>query len=353
MKKKILLSAWLVLVAIGASAQRLEATSEVIDCGQVLYNHPVTVAFEIKNKGNRASQISNVRTSCGCAMVDYPKQAIDGGDTFSVKATYDARQMGHFVKQIGIYTEAGKKPLMLTIKGNVVDEIVDFSGDYPLHKGDLLADKDDIEFDDVSVGEQPVAKIHIFNPTSQTAKPVIMHLPNYLKASVSPSEIAPNHSGVASVMLDSRLLRDYGLTQTSVFLGFMPGDKVSSGKEISVSAVLLPRFNEMTEQQRAVAPKIQLSATTVQLAFGEKKKEKKVIAIQNTGKSTLIITNLQMFTTGLQVSLGKSQLAPGESTELKITGEQKGLKNARSKPRVLMITNDPDQPKVVIHINVE
>lgn len=353
MKKKILLSALLALAAMGASAQRLEATSEVIDCGQVLYNHPATVEFEIKNRGNRAFQISNVRTSCGCAMVDYPKQAIGGGDTFSVKATYDARQMGHFVKQIGIYTEAGKKPLMLTIKGNVVEEIVDFSGDYPLHKGDLLADKDNIEFDDVSVGEQPVAKIHIFNHTSQTAKPVIMHLPDYLKASVSPSEIAPNHSGVASFLLDSRLLHDYGLTQTSVYLGFMPGEKVSSEKEINVSAVLLPRFSDMTDQQRSVAPKIKLSSTTVQFVFGDKKKEKKVINIQNTGKSTLVITNLQMFTSGLQVSLGKSSLTPGESTELKITGEQKGLKSARSKPRVLMITNDPDQPKVVILINAE
>jgi len=60
-----------------------------------------------------------------------------------------------------------------------------------------------------------------------------------------------------------------------------------------------------------------------------------------------------MFTTGLEVSLNKTELQPGESTRLKITAEAEGLKKAQQKPRILMITNDPDNAKVVINVNVK
>ena len=60
-----------------------------------------------------------------------------------------------------------------------------------------------------------------------------------------------------------------------------------------------------------------------------------------------------MFTEGLQISLGKSTLQPGESTKLKITARREELLKARTKPRILMITNDPDKSKVVITINAK
>ena len=159
---------------------------------------------------------------------------------------------------------------------------------------------------------------------------------------------------MVTLTLDSRKLKDMGLTQTSVYLGAFPGDRVHRSKEISVSAVLLPKFDNLTRAQLAAAPKLWLSTTELNLgAFNGKKKLKGEITIRNDGKTTLNIKNLQMFTSGIQLSLGKTHLAPGESAKLKITAEQKQLKNARSKPRVLMITNDPSQPKVVIHINTQ
>lgn len=75
--------------------------------------------------------------------------------------------------------------------------------------------------------------------------------------------------------------------------------------------------------------------------------------IRNDGKSVLKIKSLQMFTVGLQVSLNKQTLQPGESAKLKVTAEKRQLKTARSKPRVLMITNDPKQPKTTIKIVAE
>lgn len=38
---------------------------------------------------------------------------------------------------------------------------------------------------------------------------------------------------------------------------------------------------------------------------------------------------------------------------MKVTLNKKQLRNARSKPRVLIITNDPKQPKVVVKMKLK
>lgn len=353
MKRNIIIAAMLLTGALGASAQRISAKHEVIDCGNVLYESPVTAKFELRNKGADLV-IDTVRTSCDCVVADYPKGVISKGDNFTVEVTFDARQLGHFYKEAAIYSNASDKPLYLTMRGVVVDHLTDFTGLYDFTLGSVRADKNNIEFDDVNLGETPVQKIHIINNGTQSVSPVVMHLPDYITASVSPTTIAPGHTGVATLTLNSSRLRNYGLTQSSVYLGMYPGDKVSEDKEISVSAVLLPEFRNMSETQRLNAPVMKLSAETLDLGSFDGKDEKSgTIIIENQGKSMLNISSMQMFTRGLKVRLNKSRLEPGESAKLKITAYRKHLKNARSKPRVLMITNDPDKSKVVIHVKVE
>lgn len=341
------------MASLDAMAQRISAKNEIIDCGNVLYESPVTVKFELTNKGNELN-IDQVRVSCGCTTVDYPRQTIHRGDPFTVTATYDARQLGHFEKEVALFCNSSTKPFYLKMRGVVGEEANDFTGNFSYKVGGLMVDKNDVEFDDVNRGDYPVQLIHIRNNTPETVSPVIMHLPSYITATVSPTHIAPGKTGVASLKLDSRKLRDLGLTQTSVFLGKKPGEKVSLDKEISVSAVLLPDFDNMSETQLANAPKINLSETTLDLgSFGDKSSKSGIIFIENTGRSELDIRSMQMFTSGMSVKLNKSKLKPGEQAKLKITVNKKLLRSARSKPRVLMITNDPTQPKVVVKVKVK
>lgn len=353
MKRNVILAVLLASAALEASAQRISAKHEVIDCGNVLYESPVTAKFELRNKGNDLI-IDTVRTSCDCVVADYPKGTIAKGDNFMVEVTFDARQLGHFYKEAAIYSNASDKPFYLTMKGVVVDHVTDFTGVYDYALGDVRADKNNIEFDDVNLGEMPTQKIHFVNNGTTNITPVVMHLPNYLTADVSPETVAPGHAGTVSITLNSSKLRSYGLTQSSVYLGMFPGDKVGEDKEISVSAVLLPEFRNMSETQRVNAPVMKLSAETLDLGeFGDKDEKDGTIIIENQGRSRLNISSMQMFTAGLKVRLNKSRLDPGESARLKITAYKKHLKNARSKPRVLMITNDPNKSKVVIHVKVK
>ena len=343
------------LLALPASAQKITTQHEVVDCGQVVFNKPVTAEFVLKNDGLKPLVINNVLKSCGCTEVDYPKTGIAAGESFVIKAVYDAKQMGTFTKQVCLYTNADEEPFILSMRGKVVGSVVDFAGSYDEMLGVIKSDAQEVEFDDVNRGDRPVQRIHIFNPTDEVLEPVVMHLPDYLHAFVSPSKVAPRHSAEISFVLDSKKLRDLGLNQTSVYLGERPGDKVAPEKEIVVSAVLLPGFENMTPAKKALAPKIEMSATDLNLGrFNGKKKLKGEILITNKGKSELDIRSMQMFTMGLQVNLKKSKIQPGETVKMKVTAVAADLKKSRVRhPRILMITNDPEHAKVVVKINVQ
>lgn len=343
------------LLALPASAQKITTQHEVVDCGQVVFNKPVTAEFVLKNDGLKPLAINNVLKSCGCTEVDYPKMGIAAGESFVIKAVYDAKQMGTFTKQVCLYTNADEEPFILSMRGKVVGSVVDFAGSYDEMLGVIKSDAQEVEFDDVNRGDRPVQRIHIFNPTDELLEPVVMHLPPYLHAFVSPSKVAPRHSAEISFVLDSKKLRDLGLNQTSVYLGERPGDKIAPEKEIVVSAVLLPGFENMTPAKKALAPKIEMSATDLNLgSFKGKKKLKGEILITNKGKSELDIRSMQMFTMGLQVNLKKSKIQPGETVKMKVTAVAADLKKSRVRhPRILMITNDPDHAKVVVKINVQ
>ena len=343
------------LLALPASAQKITTQHEVVDCGQVVFSKPVTAEFVLKNDGHKPLVINNVLKSCGCTEVDYPKTGIAAGESFVIKAVYDAKQMGSFTKQVCLYTNADEEPFILSMRGKVVGSVVDFAGSYDEMLGVIKSDAQEVEFDDVNRGDRPVQRIHIFNPTEEMMEPVVMHLPNYLQATVSPSRVAPHRSAEITFVLDSKKLRDFGLNQTSVYLGERPGDKIAPEKEIVVSAVLLPSFDKLTAEQKELAPKVELSTTDLNLgSFNGKKKRKGEILVSNQGKSVLDIRSMQMFTMGLQVQLKKSKIQPGETVKMKVTAVATDLKKSRAKhPRILMITNDPENAKVVIRINVK
>lgn len=353
MDKKLIILSMLTIAASGVSAQEITAVHQTVDCGGVRFNQPVTVNFEMKNRGQQL-QISDVRPDCGCTTVNFPRQPIGDGESFVISATYDARQMGHFSKQLAVYSNASSKPYYLTMKGVVAEGDISFSGGYPVSLGDVKADANHVEFDDVNRGEMPLKRIHLMNSSHQAVSPVVMHLPEYLTANVSPTTIPAGKQGVVEFTLNTNNVHDYGLTQTSVYLGMNPGDKVGPGKEIEVSVVLLPAFNELTEDELRNAPQLRIDNTTLDLGKVKGKKKKTgTINLENVGKSTLDISSLQMFTAGLSVQLSKSKLQVGDKATLKITADPKAMKNLRTQPRVLMITNDPKNAKVVINVKVE
>ena len=332
------------------SAQKLVVSQSTIECGRTGYQQPVTATFQMKNKGLRKLLIESIKPDCGCTTVEFPRE-VGAGDKFTIKMTYDARQLGHFQKMAVIKTNASEKPVYLTMKGVVLAEVLDYTGTYPLAIGNLLLDKDALEYDDVNKGDAPVQEIHILNNSVETMTPRLMHLPSYLDATYNFDTLAPGKGGTITVTLHSDHLRDYGLTQTKVFLAQQLGEKVSASNAVDVTVTLLPDLKRFEGVSRAQAPQLQISETTLDFTDFQKRQKKTIeVKLSNTGQSALTISSMQMYTEGLRVTLDSREIAPGQTTTLHVTGFKEELAKVKGRPRILMITNDPDHAKVVINI---
>lgn len=329
---------------------QFEQTSQ--EMGTLLWHSPRTVKFRFTNKSTSTLFIRDVRTDCGCTAVDWTKQGVEPGGTAELTATYDAELLGHFTKRIAVYTNLDKDPYLLSIMGQVAMTQTEPSEEYPYKIGDYYLSTDNIEFDDVNRGDRPVFTLNIFNASKKSFHPELMHLPKYLTAKSDPELIRPGRVGRVLVTLNSNALPTMGLTQTSIYLSRFMGDRVSHDTEINVSATLLPDFLD-TPTQLALAPVAQIDSTHITLGpLGKKKKASGELVLRNTGKTPLVIKALQVYNPGISVSLSKRRLNPEASEKLKITVNANNT-YFKGRRRVLLITNDPQNPKMVIDVTVK
>ena len=345
---------WTAACLVGYAQPKATFDKMTHEFGVVLWKHPATATFQIKNDGDKPLVISNVTTSCGCTVADWTKEPIVPGATGVVTSTFDAKALGHFYKDIGVYCNASARPIYLMLRGEVSADPKNYTLTHPYEIGAIRLNKAAIEFDDTNKGDKPTMEILVANTTSDVYTPVLMHLPPYLEAVAVPERIGKKATGKIKVTLDTDKLPKFGLTTATVYLSRFPGDKVSEENAIPVSAVLLPDFSNMSQQQRLNPPAVQLSATEFTVPpLAENAKKKLTVVVKNVGKSDLDITDLQVFNPALGVQLKKRVLKPGAQTKMKITVYGKYLKKVKSAPRVLMITNDPNCPKIVIRVNVD
>lgn len=353
MKKLIFLLYVLLGVAGVAVAQaRFTSNTERHDFGQIEWKHPVTAEYTITNTGDAPLVLTHVEPDCACTVASWTEKPIAPGQKGRVSVTFDAEALGHFEKSIAIYTNAEPNLVYLFLGGEVVQEIKDFTRTHPYLIGQIRLDRDAIDFPDAHRGEHPTLEVGVANQSDLPYEPVLMHLPPYLQAVAKPAVLQPGEKGTILLTLDTEKLADLGLTQTSVYLSRFSGDKVGEENELPLSAVLLPDFSKLTEVERQHAPVIQLSTDRIDVSevLAHKRKAKADITVANTGRSPLHLGHLQVFHPAVGVSLKKSVLQPGESTRLRVTVTKRGIGRHRRHLRVLLITNDPSQPKVEINI---
>ncbi len=340
-------------LTLTATAQsRVTSNTNNHNFGQIQWKQPVTADYIITNTGDQPLIISNVTTSCACSDAKWPNAPIAPGEKGRISVSFDAESLGRFEKSIGIYSNADPALVYLKFSGEVVQQITDFSRSHPHVIGDIRIDTTYFDFPDSYIGDQPTLTVSVVNQSDRPYEPVLMHLPSYIKMERSANVLQKGQRGEIKLTLDTEKLNELGLTQTSVYLSRFTGDKVSSENELPLSVILLPEATELSAGQRLSAPSISLSTTKLDFAsrLAKKKSASQNIRITNTGKSPLVIGKLQVFSSAVGVALKKSTLYPGESTILKVTVRKKDLQNNKQRLKVLMITNDPNQSKVIIDI---
>ena len=342
------------LSVVAMQAQpRFVADTDIKKVGEVEFQVPRQFKLGFTNKGSEPLVIEDVKASCGCLEVAYPKEAIAAGARGEISLTFDAKILGSFYKEVEVKTNASDKPAYIGIQGTVVTEMHDYSDEFPIDLGNVRLVTNTVEFEDVNRGDQPTAELRILNADRTAFRPELMHLPPYLTAKCEPEDIPAGKVGTIRLTLDSEKLSGLGLNQTSIYLSRYMGDKIGETNEILVSAILLPSFADMSEEALAQAPELGISESSVDMGdFNGKKAITRTILLSNTGKSDLHIHAVQVFNRAISVDVANRTVRPGKTTKLKITVSSHYMGKSKGRMRVMLITDAPKQAKQYINVDV-
>lgn len=90
------------------------------DYGKILQNGDGNCEFKFTNTGKEPLILSNVRSSCGCTVPQWPKQPVLPGESESIKVKYDTKRVGVINKTVTVNSNAKTPNVTLKIVGNVV-----------------------------------------------------------------------------------------------------------------------------------------------------------------------------------------------------------------------------------------
>ena len=353
MNKSFFILSVLMLWQVAAIAQpRFIPNTETQKVGQVEWKHPLTVKYSIINGGDQPLVLTDVQPDCDCTVAKWTETPIAPNGKGEVSVTFDASILGTFDKGVGVYTNAEPHVAYLRFTGQVMTEVKDYTRTHPYKFGDVRIDTTEVSFPDVQRGTYPTMRIGVANEGDRPYEPVLMHLPSYVTQKAEPAVLQPYEHGEIVLTLESDLLDDYGLIQSSVYLSRFQGDIVGQDNELPLSVVILPDFTSLSSELKSRMPVITLSTHNVSLSaqLAKKTSAKQDIVVTNRGKSPLTILKVQVFNTAVGVDLKKNVLEPGESTKLRISVNKRAIGRDNRHLRVLLITNDVLHPKVEINI---
>jgi hypothetical protein len=91
------------------------------DFGKIKQGVPVNYEFAFTNVSSKPVVIESATASCGCTTPTWPQAPIAQGKSDKLKAGFNAAAPGSFTKQITVKIAGAQTPLILTIKGEVLN----------------------------------------------------------------------------------------------------------------------------------------------------------------------------------------------------------------------------------------
>ena len=123
--KRLILSLTALVLSTAMFAQKksdelAKFATETIDQGKLKQNNPEEVRFIVTNISKEPLIIEQANPTCGCTISDYTKEPIANGKAGTIKATYNAANVGAFEKHLTVKFAGVDEVKSITIKGEVL-----------------------------------------------------------------------------------------------------------------------------------------------------------------------------------------------------------------------------------------
>lgn len=338
---------WLLLLSWasghGQVKESVSFQEKVHDFGEVIEAAgPVEFEFVFTNLGNRPVKVLSVQASCGCTTPGWSKELVEVGKTGFVKASFDPKgRPGYFNKSLTVTTDADKTPIVLQIKGSVVDKLSSIEN-MAVANGNLRLKNSSFNLGKLYINKPvEVKEFILLNAGKTDIKVTKIQSPEYLTVAVS--EILKAGEQVAlKLTLNAKARNQYGFVTDHIEL--TTDDTLDPIKSFSVYATLEDFFPKQSPEELAKAPA--LIAQTYLVDFARVKQGTKVsntIGVTNKGKQNLEVRYIQSNCTCLVVTTPQKVVKPGESIQLTWTLDTASRLGTQNKA-ITIYSNDPANP---------
>lgn len=356
MKKLLILVPFLILTFLGFAQKKPTAQfdKKVHDYGVINEGDgPAKCIFTVTNIGDDTLILTAVRPSCGCTASNYTKEGIPPGGKGSIEATYNpAHRPGNFNKAITVTcNDPDNATVVLSIKGKVTPKPKTKADFYPNKLGNLRFKTNHLAFQEVKDSEIKVDTFWLYNESKKAINIKFNEIPDHIKAVIKDPVMQPDMESYIAITYNAPAKKDYGYVFDKFFLS--TNDTEQPEKLLYVSANIVQDFTWMSEKQKKKAAHIEFE--TESYDFGTVKSGDKVeysFKFTNIGKSTLKILKTKASCGCTATNPSETELKKKKSAEIKIVFNTSGRKGKQHKT-VTVITNDPNKPVVVLHIQGE
>lgn len=322
----------------------MQVDYEEFKVGEVLFKHPTKVVYHIENTGDEPLVMSYVEPECDCSVAEWTQTPIPPGGRGIIEVTFDANILGYFDKGVTVINNSTRNVVDLFFSGRVVERLTDYTSSHPYPFGMVRTDKNTVIFDDVSRGGTVQAHMSIVNVSGAPYSPVLMRVPAYLDVQIAPETIGEGQTADVTLTLNADRVPLLGKSRSSVYVARNLGDIITPENEVPLVFTVLPDLRSVSSG--GLKPSLLLGQENVDLRTKLLRADKVTgtMRIMNTGTGNLEIYRAQSDLDAVRIAI-KGSIGAGKKTNMKITVDKKKLPQDVDTAEILLITNDPDNPK--------
>ncbi|NOT76588.1 MAG: DUF1573 domain-containing protein [Cyclobacteriaceae bacterium] len=299
--------------------------------------------FVFTNNSGKSIKIISVDASCGCTTPGWSQNSIAQGATGFIKASFDPKgRPGYFNKTLSVRTSLDNNPVILQIKGQVVDGKPETVTDFHVDDGNLYFKAKSFSFGTVYINRPSEQKqFPVMNGGTVPIKFISVSAPSYMKVEM-PAELAPQEKGFIKISYDGKKKNQFGFASDNIQI--TTDDHGYEAKSFSVFASLEEYYVSPVGAEATQVPTLFMKEQSIDLgSFRSGRPVNTSMVVINTGKKDLTIKSLQGNCSCITAETEKNVVKPGDSTTLKIsfTPQKRGGTQQKA---ITVYSDDPRNP---------
>lgn len=308
--------------------------------------------FVFFNKGDDPIKIQKVVPSCGCTAAEYSQVAIPQDSAGHVRVVYNTvNRPGEINKTVSVYFEGYETPVILFLKGIVVinQRLIERELVHPF--GNLRFQSKYLNLKTVRNRQPEKRQFEFYNAGKKDVKILkISYDTSFMKVKLNKFDLKSQDIAKIDVIYDAVARHDWGFVSDTITI--FTSDDSMSVKRIPLAAHIEEYFAPLDAASAAKAPKIKFEKQEQHLGTV---KEGATVSFNykftNEGKQDLIIRKLVPACSCISFETPKYELAPGESSFVRLTLNTKDREGIQNK-HLTIITNSPSNPSVNLWMRV-